>query len=404
MLRVPVTNLQPGMILARPIVSPQDPKRFLVQRDREVPQDMVPRLRELGIVDVWVRYQDLEFLEEMIDEGLEERQRDVYHHVRRNFENVMSGAAFELDISKYQNSIGDLFGFLKQHTCGSVLLQKLESYDNYLMSHCTNVCYLALLLGMKLERYLIEERSFKTAREAKDLQLLGLGCLLHDVGKMKTPSEILNKPSRLTEEEMRVMEKHTTNGYDMVKGQVPPSAAQIVLNHHQRFNGQGYPTRLDPMTNEIMPPLSGKQIPIFSRIATVVDIYDAATAQRCYSPAKPPVRVLHEMRTWCQGFFDPVIEQAFYEIIPPFPVGQMVKLSNGVEAAVVDFNPRHPTRPKVQGIRNPYGERYLDPAQEEIDMALHPELRITHLQDADITAYTASQETFNVNRPQPAIA
>src|SRR6476620_9034161 len=124
MLRVPVTNLQPGMILARPIVSPQDPKRFLVQRDREVPQDMVPRLRELGIVDVWVRYQDLEFLEEMIDEGLEERQRDVYHHVRRNFENVMSGAAFELDISKYQTSIGDLFGFLKQHTCGSVLLQK----------------------------------------------------------------------------------------------------------------------------------------------------------------------------------------------------------------------------------------------------------------------------------------
>ncbi len=81
----------------------------------------------------------------------------------------------------------------------------------------------------------------------------------------------------------------------------------------------------------------------------------------------------------------------------------MVKLSNGVEAAVVDFNPRHPTRPKVQGIRNPYGERYLDPAQEEIDMALHPELRNYALQDVDITAYLSSQETFNVAR-QPTLA
>ncbi|MGC4004715.1 MAG: HD-GYP domain-containing protein [Pirellulales bacterium] len=285
-----------------------------------------------------------------------------------------------------------------------MLLQKLESYDNYLMSHCTNVCYLALLLGMKLERYLIEERSFKTAREAKDLQLLGLGCLLHDVGKMRVPTDILNKPSRLSDDEMRIMELHTVYGYEMVRGQTPASAAQIVLNHHQRFNGEGYPARVDPGTGQDLPPLSGKQIPIFSRIATVVDVYDAATAQRCYSPAKPPVRVLHEMRTWCQGFFDPVIEQAFYEIIPPFPVGSIVRLSNGIEAAVVDFNPRHPTRPKVQGLRDPNGERFRDPSQEEVDLALHPEMRITHLDETDVTPYLASQETFQTNRREPALS
>jgi HD-GYP domain-containing protein (c-di-GMP phosphodiesterase class II) len=402
MLRVPVSKLQPGMILARPVVSPQDPKRYLVQRDREVPADMIPRLKELGIMDVWVRYQDLEFLEEMIDEGLGDHQRDVYQHVRRNFEQVMTGAAFELDISKYQNSIGDLFNFLKQSSAGSVLLSKLECYDNYLMSHVTNVCYLSLLLGMKLEKYLIDERSFKTAREAKDLQLLGLGCLLHDVGKMKVPVEILNKPSRLTEEEMKIMEMHAIWGYDMVKGQVPASAAQIVLNHHQRFNGQGYPARIDPVNGNVLPPLMGKQIPIFSRIATICDVYDAATAQRCYSPAKPPVRVLHEMRTWCAGFFDPVIEQAFYEIIPPFPIGQIVKLSNGYEAAIVDFNPRHPSRPKIQGLRDPNGDRFVDPSQEEIDLALHPEISITHQDDIDVRPYVASQETYQNTKRQTA--
>ena len=177
MLRVPVNKIEPGMILARPIPLPQDPRRYLLQRDREVPKDLIPRLKELGIYEVWVRCRNLEFLEELIDEGLGDRQRDVYHQVRRNFEAVMRGAAFEMDIVRFQSSIGDLFGFLRKSSCGNVLLQKLDAFDNYLMSHSTNVCYVALLLGLKLERYLIDERSFKKPREAKDLQLLGLGCL-----------------------------------------------------------------------------------------------------------------------------------------------------------------------------------------------------------------------------------
>ena len=81
--------------------------------------------------------------------------------------------------------------------CSNVLLQKLDAFDNYLMSHSTNVCYLALLVGMKLDRYLIEQRQFKSAKDAKDLNLLGLGCLLHDVGKMQVPPAILNKPGKL---------------------------------------------------------------------------------------------------------------------------------------------------------------------------------------------------------------
>jgi HD-GYP domain-containing protein (c-di-GMP phosphodiesterase class II) len=403
MLRVPVQNIEPGMILARPIPLPQDPRRYLLQRDREVPMDLVPRLKELGIYEVWVRCRDLEFLEDMIEEGLGDRQRDVYHQVRRNFEGVMRGAAVEMDIGRFQNSIGDLFGFLKKSSCGSVLLQKLDAFDNYLMSHSTNVCYMSLLLGLKLERYLIEERSFKKPREAKDLQLLGLGCLLHDVGKMRIPQHILNKPTRLSTEEMALMEMHTIYGHQMVKGQVPASAAQIVLNHHQRYDGTGYPARIDAATGEELPPLSGKLIPVFSRIATIVDIYDAATSQRCYSAAKLPVQVLHEMRTWCKGFFDPVIEQAFYEIIPPFPLGQVVTLNNGVQAVVVDFNPRFPVRPKVQGIRTPNGERIADPAQEEVDLANNSEVHIAWIDGVDVRPFQASQESQRDESRQPVL-
>jgi HD-GYP domain-containing protein (c-di-GMP phosphodiesterase class II) len=286
---------------------------------------------------------------------------------------------------------------LKESSCGNYLLQKLDAFDNYLMSHSTNVCYMALLLGMRLERYLIEERQFKTARDAKDLQHLGLGCLLHDVGKMHIPAEILNKPGRLTREEMEVMKLHPVYGHEMVKGRVPPGAAQVVLNHHQRYCGGGYPARTDARTGEELPPLSGKQIPIFSRIATVVDVYDAATSQRVYSAAKYPVQVLHEMRTWCKGFFDPRVEEAFFQIIPPFPIGQVVKLSNDVEAVVVDFNPRFPLRPKVQGLKDPRGQRYADSSLEEIDLALHQELQIAQIDGTDVRPF----QVFAEPQPEP---
>jgi HD-GYP domain-containing protein (c-di-GMP phosphodiesterase class II) len=387
------------MVLARPIPVPHEPRRFLLQRDREIPLDLVPRLKQLGVVEVWIRNRDLEFLETVIDEGLGERQREVYLHVRRNFEMIMGDAAGELDFTHFQSSISGLFDFLKSSACGNVLLQKLDAFDNYLMSHSTNVCYLALLVGMKLERYLIEERIFKTAKDAKDLQHLGLGCLLHDVGKMRIPAEILGKPGRLTPDEMEVMKLHPIFGHEMVRGRVPAAASQVVLNHHQRFGGGGYPARVDSRTGEMLPPIAGRQIPIFSRIATVCDVYDAATTARCYSEAKLPVQALYEMRTQCGGFFDPVVEDAFYQVIPPFPIGQVVTLSNGVEAAVVDFNARYPFRPKVQGLRDPYGKRFADPSLEEIDLALHFDEQIAAVDGVDVRPFqkiSASEPTLTV--------
>ncbi|HET6878663.1 MAG TPA: HD domain-containing phosphohydrolase [Pirellulales bacterium] len=397
MLRVPVQKLQPGMVLARPVPLPNDPRRYLLQRDHEVPPDLARRLLELGVYEVWVRCRNLEFLEDLIDEELGEQQRAVYTQVRRSFEEVMSRQAAELDIGRFERTIGDLFSYLRSSPCGSVMLQKLDAFDNYLISHAANVCYLSLLLGLRLERYLIAERTWKTAREAKDLQLLGLGAMLHDVGKMKIPAEILHKPGRLTAEEMEIMRQHPTLGYQMLRGQVPAAAAQVALNHHQRYDGTGYPARRDARTGEELPPLAGKQIPIFARIATMADIYDAATAKRCYSEAKLPVQVVYELRTYCRGAFDPVIEQAFYEIIPPFPIGQIVTLSDGVEAAVVDFNHRRPFRPKVQGIRGPSGERFDDPALHEIDLALYPHLTIAGVNGVDVREFQTTPEQSNAD-------
>jgi hypothetical protein len=166
----------------------------------------------------------------------------------------------------------------------------------------------------------------------------------------------------------------------------------VVLNHHQQYGGGGYPVRVDSRTGQPLPPMAGKQIPVFSRIATVVDVYDAATSQRVYQAAKLPIHALYEMRVACRGFFDPYIEQAFYQIIPPFPIGQVVTLSNHVEAVVVDFNPKHPERPKVQGLSDPSGVRYPDPALEEIDLAMYPDLEIAWVDGVDVRPFQASRQ------------
>ncbi len=381
------------MVLARPIPLPTNPYRYLLQRDREIPMDLVPRLQQLGIYEVWVRHRQLEFLEEIIDEGLSEHQRQVYLRVRQNFAAIIRDTSVEIDVVGFQKSIGELFGFLKGSSGSRVLLQKLDAFDNYLMSHSTNVCYLSLLLGMKLERYLIAERRFKSAREAKDLHLLGLGCLLHDIGKMLVAKAILHKPGRLDAGEMAEMRRHTVYGYQLVRRSIPASAAQIVLNHHQRWDGSGYPARIDPQTRQELAPLAGRQIPVYSRITIVADVYDAATTRRCYSDAKLPVQVLHEMRHKCQGFFDPAVESAFYRTVPPFPIGQVVQLSNGMEAAVIDFNPACPARPKVKCLRTPTGQPFDRPGQEEIDLNLVSNLEIAWVDGQDVRPYTTCQQS-----------
>ena len=204
---------------------------------------------------------------------------------------------------------------------------------------------------------------------------------------MKVPSEILHKPGRLDAEEMAIMRSHPQLGYEMLRGQVPLGATQVVLNHHQRFDGTGYPNRTDSRSGEHLSPLAGKQIPVFSRIVTIVDMYDAATTKRCYGEAKLPVHVIQELRTICRGAFDPCVEKAFYEIIPPFPIGQMVTLSDGAQAVVIDFNSKRPYRPKVQIVRSPTGERFSDPELRELDLALFTDVEIAAVNEIDVRPY-----------------
>lgn len=197
-----------------------------------------------------------------------------------------------------------------------IWMSKIKDEDQYTAEHCLNVCILAIAFGRHLR--LTES----------ELQVLGLCGLLHDVGKMRSPQEILDKPGKLTEEEYKVIQQHTIDGHrllsDTTSGVVHSLAKDVVLNHHERPDGSGYPRGLD-----------SSSISEFSRIIAVVDAYDAITSNRCYSRAKSPVeaqKIIFENRG---KQFDEEIALEFIKTVGPYPPGTIVELRNGMVGIVL---------------------------------------------------------------------
>ena len=155
-LRVRVPDLE-TMRLARPVAMPSNPTRYLVQRDVPITDALKRRLMEIGVEEVWVRCEELAFLEEVIDPELGERQREIYGNIRRNFERFSRVTDAKLEFESFRSSLSNLFDYLKSTGTGMLYLDKVQIFDDYLLTHSTNVSYLSLLIGIKLDWYLIKD-------------------------------------------------------------------------------------------------------------------------------------------------------------------------------------------------------------------------------------------------------
>lgn len=244
----------------------------------------------------------------------------------------------------------------------AVSLQDIRTADAYTLGHSVNVCILSTLLGAEL--------GF-TPQELRDL---ALGALLHDVGKVAVPPEILNKPGRLTPEETRIMNQHTTLGWEMLKDNpaIPYTAAIVALQHHERWAGGGYPSNI-----------KGNQIYKFSRVCSIIDCYDAMTADRIYRKALSPVLALESLSGPMHGFFDPQMLLTFLNCIAPWPVGSMVEITGGRKAVVVAAVRGRADRPRVRVVLEPDGSRTVAPYEIDLYEERHIEvLREVH-EDAE---------------------
>ena len=207
-----------------------------------------------------------------------------------------------------------------------VVLSQLKNADEYTALHSLRVCILALTFGRHLD----------LSRE--ELNLLGVGALLHDVGKMKVPNDILNKPGRLTDNEFEIMKSHVPEGVKILGNAqgIPQQSIEVAAYHHERYGGKGYAGGL-----------SGDKIGLFGMISGIVDCYDAITSDRVYHAGMSPYEALTKMYTWRHTDFHPGLIEQFIQCMGIYPVGSVVELSDGRVGVVVAVNLRRRLKPRI---------------------------------------------------------
>src|SRR5579875_428975 len=244
----------------------------------------------------------------------------------------------------------------------AMALADLSSADGYTFQHSIDVAALGLLIGSRYfsDRGWIDFRGECRFDQLEDrLSTLGLGLLLHDIGKLAIPLGILNKPGKLTAEEWEIMKTHPRAGVDILDGsRWSPLVKSVVLRHHERWNGSGYPDGK-----------AGTEIHQMARVAAVADVYDAITSERLYAPARPAHVGVRAVMEGSGTLFDPAVVEAFCRVVAPFPAGTEVELTDGRTALVVSVPEEALDRPLVRIIAG-------RGAQEEISLLEVPGLGI----------------------------
>lgn len=205
-----------------------------------------------------------------------------------------------------------------------VWLTLLKNRDEYTLLHSINVAVLSLLFGRFLG--LTEE----------ELRPLALGALLHDIGKMRVPKTILNKPGSLSLDEHAIMKRHPSHGHKILSGHrdLHPAVAEIALSHHERFDGSGYPRGL-----------KGKAINQYALIVSIIDVYDAVTSDRAYHIGISPHEALNMMYKVAATCFPRELVEAFIQCLGIYPIGSLVELDSGEVGVVMTVNRRHQLSP-----------------------------------------------------------
>lgn len=264
-----------------------------------------------------------------------------------------------LDIHEAAPLVNDLIDSVFRNDSAAAAISKLKAFDEYTYTHCINVSVLAVILGKRL------------GYPRGKLELIGMAGMFHDVGKAVMPAHILNKPGKLTDEEMAIMRTHPIQGYKLLKAQkdLPEEIIRGAVEHHEKQDGSGYPRGL-----------KGDEISDIAKLLAVVDVYDALTSKRVYKDPLPPGKVLGMMYQWRVTDFHPNIVEQFIKSLGVYPVGSFVRLSTGEHGVVIDHKPANPLNPTV---RVCYDSRMRPVIRREVNLADDENLKITDVVNPD---------------------
>ena len=256
------------------------------------------------------------------------RAREIRNNVTNAVKNVFNDARMgkAIEINEVKAQVNTMVDSVFRNRDALLCLANLKDYDNYTFLHSVNVGILAVSFGRHL------------GLSKDQLENIGLGGLLHDIGKTQIPEDILNKPGKYTEEEYTIMKRHVTLGEEILSrhDHIPQEAALVTSQHHERLNGTGYPQHL-----------YGDKISLFGQIASMADVYEAMTYDRVYRKATSCHTTLKKLYEWGDTLFSRSLMERFIQCIGIYPFGTFVELNNGHCGIVVSVNHDALLRPDV---------------------------------------------------------
>lgn len=306
----------------------------LAQAGMVLTHDAIKRLDELGVASVYIREQYIPEMVEPEDVIPEKVRAETIKMVKASFGNLQNH--LKLDIKRVFNKVNSIIDELLTNDDILVQLTDIRTFDDYLFAHSVNVCVLSIMTGITVHFDRIK------------LNELGVGALLHDIGKTKVNPDILNKPDDLNRQEFDEVKRHTNYGFEILRNYPDISllSAHIAFQHHERWDGQGYPRGL-----------RGEDIHEYARIVAVADVYDALLADRPYRPSYTVNQALTILERMSGVYLDPNLVTAMVSNIAIYPVGSLVEISTGYIGMVMEVNKAVPTRPVIRVIVDNLGRR-----------------------------------------------
>ncbi|MHB8928488.1 MAG: HD-GYP domain-containing protein [Bacillota bacterium] len=340
---VTVDRLQPGMVVAKTVFGAD--RQVLLASGMVVQPQFIRQLRRRGVPSVYIvdeRFPDVEIQDVVSPETRVEAMaatKEVLTEVKDRAKSGLSKLT-GTEARKVNDQVNNIIDELVQNRDLVVNLTDIRAADDYTFGHSVNVCILSLMTAIGI------------GYEPQRLRELGVGALLHDVGKTQVPEEILQKPGVLSAREFEEVKKHPTYGFEIVRRQdgLSSLSAHVAYQHHERSNGDGYPRGL-----------VGTEIHEFARIAAVADVYDALVADRVYRRGFLPVDALDIIAGNAGRFFDPKVAKSFAGNIAPYPVGSLIQLTTKEVAVVIKVRRAYPRHPILRVIKDGCGHPVPDP-------------------------------------------
>lgn len=324
--------VKPGMTVGYPVYNSRG--ELLINGGIVLTRRVIEKLSQHGVPALYI--EDDLFKDVEIKDVLDLRTRvEAVNLVRSVFSRNYAPKISSDDTDSFKGVVSKMMRQLLKNRAIMVDLVDIRCLDDYLFSHCVNVCVLSLVTAIHL------------GYDETTLSILGMGAILHDMGKTMIPKDILDKPGKLTDEEYEIVKMHPLHGYELLRNSKPPVnnlSALLSLQHHERFNGEGYPAGL-----------SKEEIHNLSQIVGMADMFDAMTSDRVYRRGYLPGEVWEMLAAGGDYIFKYELIQAFLYNVAPYSSGSVVRLGSNEIGIVIETRKGLPLHPRLKIISDSNG-------------------------------------------------